>query len=956
MISTGASEWVPLRRTAIVFAVLGVALAVFGLGGIGGQDATRGVSDASFVVFSTWAALVCFRTARLRPRGRRLPWWLLGGAASCYAVGNLIWFYYQVLAPETQTYPGPADVFYVAVVPFAVGAMLTLPSRSLSAAGRARSIADGAIVGAALFFISWILVVGPLVGQLGEASWNYLAVYLYYPLTDILVISVATGVAVRAAGRERLPMLLVATGFVAIACADTGISYLALQGREAAGTGLDLGWTYGYMLLALAALTPVGEDVTGGRADPRALVRELLPYVPVGAVVVVAATNPSRLTDGVLVGVLVAVMVLIVVRHMLTLADNIRLTGHLEDLVRLRTQDLEQLSRRHQSILDGAGEGIVGIDGPGRVTFANPAAASLLGREPADLVGSGFHALTRPHGADGEPIDELDDPVARALADGVTRTLSEITYRRADGAGFAVELTVAPAHSDEVGSGGVLMFRDVTERRAVDKMKDEFVSVVSHELRTPLTSLRGALGLLQGGLLDVPPTAQRMMRIAVESTDRLIRLINDILDVERIAAGKLALKRQVCPAADLIGRAVVEMRGLADQAEVRLDVGPVAGSVDADRDRIAQTLINLLSNAIKFSPAGGVVSLTAAEEDGAVGFRVSDQGPGIPPAQLDAVFGRFAQLDSSDTREKEGSGLGLAICRGIVEQHGGRIWAESELGHGATLQFTLPRVDVTAPPRVTPGQDESGPTVLVCEDDSPTREVIGELLRAHGYSVVGVASGEEAVALARRTAPAAVLMDLTLPGMDGMAALSALRAGEGTRDVPVLIVSGTEPGGVPPPDVAAWLTKPLDFAGLLTAVDDAVVDAEAQPCVVVVEDDPALTHVLVALFAEHGVVAVPAHTTRDALRLSHELAPDLLLLDLLMPDNDGFTFVDWLREDPRLCRVPLVVYSALDLDEQDKQRLRLGPTEFFTKARTNPEEVERHVLELLDTVVTGAAR
>jgi CheY-like chemotaxis protein len=192
--------------------------------------------------------------------------------------------------------------------------------------------------------------------------------------------------------------------------------------------------------------------------------------------------------------------------------------------------------------------------------------------------------------------------------------------------------------------------------------------------------------------------------------------------------------------------------------------------------------------------------------------------------------------------------------------------------------------------------------------------------------------------------------------MDGMTALRALRADEVTRDVPVLIVSGTEPGGPTPPDVAAWLTKPLDLAGLLRALDDAITDAETRPCVLVVEDDPALTDVLVALFAEHRVVAVPALTTRDALRLSYEIAPDLLLLDLLMPDHDGFTFVDWLREDPRLCRIPLVVYSALDLDEQDKQRLRLGPTEFFTKGRTNPEEVERQVLELLDTVVTGAAR
>lgn len=953
----GASEWAPFRRAAIVFAIIGAALAVFGLGGFGGQDATRAVSDASFVVFSTLAAIACFRAVKRRPRGRRLPWWLLGCAASCYAVGNLVWFYYQVLAPETQTYPGPADIFFVAVVPFAVGAMLTLPERSLSTAGRVRAIADGLIVGVALLFISWSLVLESLFDQLGTASWIYLAVYLYYPLSDILIISVATGVAVRAAGRERLPMLLIATAFVAIACADTGISYLALQGREAAGSGLDLGWTYGYMLLALAALTPVAENVADDRADPRVLIRELLPYVPVAVVLVVRVSDPSRLTDPVLGVLMVSVVVLLVVRHLLTLADNIRLTGHLEDLVRLRTQDLEQLTRRHQSILDGAGEGIVGVDESGRVTFANLAAVGLLGRSSDELVGSSFHALTRPHGADGEPIAQAEDPVTLALAEGATRTLSDMTFHRADGAGFAVELTVSPVHGKEGGSGGVLMVRDVTARREVDRMKEEFVSVVSHELRTPLTSLRGALGLLQEGMLvGIPPAAQRMMNIAVSSTDRLIRLINDILDVERIAAGKLVLKPQVWPAVVLIDRAVAEMGGLADQAGVRLEIGTVTGIVDADRDRIMQTLANLLSNAIKFSPSGATVTVTATERDDAILFSVADQGPGIPPDKLETVFGRFAQLDSSDVREKEGSGLGLAISQGIVQQHGGRIWAESRVGHGTTMLFTLPKVTIAEAPRDTPREIVPGQTVLVCDDDAQTREVVGELLRAHGYSVVSVPSGEEALALARENAPAAVLMDLTMPGMDGMSAIRALHDQEETREVPVLILSGTGPDGPTPPDVTAWLTKPLDFTRLLTALDDAIVDAEPRPCVLVVEDDPALSHVLVALFAEHDVVAVPALTTRDALRLSYEVAPDLLLLDLLMPDYDGFTLVDWLRNDPQLCRVPLVVYSALDLDEKDKARLWLGPTEFFTKARTNPEEVERQVLELLDTVVTGAAR
>jgi PAS domain S-box-containing protein len=945
--------------TAIGCLVVGVALVAFEVADVGGEAAGRAVTDASLVVFAVLAAFACFRAARSRAPERRLPWWLLGAGAVSYAVGNTVWFYYQVLAPENQPFPGPSDVFYVAAVPFAVAAMLVLPSRALSSAASARAIADGLIVGTALLFISWILVIGPLLEQRDQTGWNYLAVLLYYSVTDIVIISIACSLAVRAAGRERVPMFLVAAAFAAIACADTGLAYLALQGKDASGTGLDLGWTFGYLLLVLAALTPVGQETSDNRADPRAPVRELLPYAPVVVVLVLVGSSPSRLTNGVLVGLLLAMLALLVVRHMLTLADNIMLTGHLEDLVRGRTQELEQLTHRHTSILDGAGEGIVGLDRSGRLTFANPAAAALLGRSADELVGRSFHEVTDPRGLDGEPIPAELDPIAEALADGQIRTVTDETYRRADGTDLSVELTVAPSRDADEVTGAVLMFRDVTERRAVDRMKDEFVSVVSHELRTPLTSLRGALGLLQGGLLEeAPPKAQRMVHIAVESTDRLIRLINDILDVERIASGGLALHRQAWPAANLVGRAVAEMRGLAAEAEVHVEIGAVVGTVDADADRIVQTIANLLSNAIKFSPPQGTVRIATEEQDNVVLFCVSDEGAGIPPDQSEAVFGRFAQVDASDTREKEGSGLGLAISRGIVEQHGGRIWVQSEPGIGATLCFTLPVVGTSAKPETTPDTDRSRPSVLVCEDDLATRTVISDLLSSHGYAVLAAASGEEALTLAAQQIPAAVLMDLTLPGLDGWTAIAGLRADERTHDVPVLIVSGSQPGPAPVP-VAAWLTKPLDVAGLLAALEGAIAagdPGDPRPCVLIVEDDPALTQVLAALFAEHGVMAVHAHTARDALRLSRDIAPDLLLLDLLLPDSDGFALVDWLREDPRLCRVPLVVYSALELDEDDRERLRLGPTEFFTKARTNPEEVERQVLALLDAVVTGATR
>jgi signal transduction histidine kinase len=239
--------------------------------------------------------------------------------------------------------------------------------------------------------------------------------------------------------------------------------------------------------------------------------------------------------------------------------------------------------------------------------------------------------------------------------------------------------------------------QDVTEQRAVERMKDEFVSVVSHELRTPLTSIRGALGLLAGGALGpLTDKAQRMAEVAMISSERLSRLINDILDVERMEAGELTLQLASCCADDLVSVSTGEMSAMAADAGVTLRVSSADGSVWADRDRIAQALTNLLSNAIKFSSRGGEVTLSAVPSEGWVTFTVADQGRGIPGDQLEAVFDRFQQVDSSDARDKNGTGLGLPISRGIVEQHGGLIQVTSTPGKGATFSFTLP-ADMSPP-------------------------------------------------------------------------------------------------------------------------------------------------------------------------------------------------------------------------------------------------------------------
>lgn len=240
--------------------------------------------------------------------------------------------------------------------------------------------------------------------------------------------------------------------------------------------------------------------------------------------------------------------------------------------------------------------------------------------------------------------------------------------------------------------------RDVTERREIDRMKDEFVSVVSHELRTPLTAIRGSLGLLQNGARGtLLGKAQRWVEIAVTNTDRLGRLINDILDIERIESGQVALEKKPCDVAEIIDQVAVLMRDMAERAGVTLVTAPVPACLWADPDRIMQILTNLVSNAIKFSSEGGTVELTAHLQGEQILFRVRDQGRGIPADKLETIFERFEQVDTSDSRAKGGTGLGLAICRSIAQQHDGRIWTESILGEGSTFFLTLPTLQEERP-------------------------------------------------------------------------------------------------------------------------------------------------------------------------------------------------------------------------------------------------------------------
>ncbi len=363
---------------------------------------------------------------------------------------------------------------------------------------------------------------------------------------------------------------------------------------------------------------------------------------------------------------------------------------------------LHLATRQRELILESVGDGIYGIDMEGNLTFINEAGARALGYAADELAGRDIHEIIHHSHADGTPYSKSSSPILQAMRRCESIRMRDEVFWRHDGAAIPVEYSANPLMDSGRISGMVVAFQDVSERRRLEKMKDEFISTVSHELRTPLTSLRASLGLISSGSLDKRPEKQRqMIDMAITNSDRLIRLVNDILDFDSVERGRLPLHRQPVEAIDLLRRAADVAYTSAAQARIAFRIEAPLAPVFADEDRILQVLNELVCNAIKFSPADTILRLSAQpapstgsatgpQAFGEVCFVVEDQGRGITPEKLDRIFERFQQGDSSDSRALGGTGLGLALCRSIVEQHGGRIWAESTVGKGSKFLFTLP--------------------------------------------------------------------------------------------------------------------------------------------------------------------------------------------------------------------------------------------------------------------------
>ncbi len=374
---------------------------------------------------------------------------------------------------------------------------------------------------------------------------------------------------------------------------------------------------------------------------------------------------------------------------------------------------LREAERRWRSLFESTNLAVISLDTSGTINAANPFFLKLTGYTASDVIGQNWFDLF----VSADQIQKQQQLFQANLKQEFYPSVqNKILIKSGEQKIINWSITLLRNPKGDI-IGVTSIGEDVTQRQAVEKLKDEFISIVSHELRTPLTSIRGSLGLLATGVMDNEPVAmKRMIEIASIDTERLVRLVNDILDLEKLETGRLSLVRDWCDVADLMHRAIAVMESSAQEAAVQLIVQPVSMQIWVAPDRIIQTLTNLLSNAIKFSSPHNPVWLTAelqgvgVREHGSLGtwdhenveasthlpihshilFSVKDQGRGIPTDKLESIFGRFQQVDVSDSRDKGGTGLGLAICKSIVQQHGGQIWVESFWGKGSTFFFTLP--------------------------------------------------------------------------------------------------------------------------------------------------------------------------------------------------------------------------------------------------------------------------
>lgn len=604
---------------------------------------------------------------------------------------------------------------------------------------------------------------------------------------------------------------------------------------------------------------------------------------------------------------------------------------------------------------------IVTLDTQHRVISCNPAFLQLYGYEEPEVVGQHLDDLITTEESKAQAVQytqqALDHRAVRAIAQ----------RRRKDGTMVDVEVLGVPVLVDGTLVGMMGLYHDITEllaaRRAAEtasEAKSQFLAAMSHELRTPLNAIIGYSEMLQEDAADAEQSAFIPDLQRIHSAGRhLLTLINDVLDLSKIEAGRMELHLQTFDLGQTIDDVATTIQPLVAKNDndlvVEADGG--VGMMHSDQTRVRQVLLNLLSNACKFTERGTItlqaVRTPAADGEEWVTIRVHDTGIGMTPDQLGRVFHAFAQAEASTASKYGGTGLGLAISRRFCQMMGGEITVESEVGSGTTFIVRLPvRVgsrDGGAAPSAGAGAAEplaagSAGTVLVIDDDPTSRALVRRVLGREGYRVEEAPDGESGLRVARELRPDVITLDVMMPGLDGWSVLGLLKEDPDVADIPVvmLTIADEEQLGYAL-GASEYLMKPIARDRLVAVLRKHGRRGDARQ-VLVVEDDTATRAVLRRMLGQEGWLVDEAENGNVALARLAGRTPDLILLDLMMPEMDGFEFLDALRGVPAWQRIPVVVLTAKDLSVEERRRLNGGVARVVRKR--SPD----NAAELLDEV------
>lgn len=628
---------------------------------------------------------------------------------------------------------------------------------------------------------------------------------------------------------------------------------------------------------------------------------------------------------------------------------ELSLLKHNENIQSLM-RDSQASEARIQAVFDNVIDGIVTINAKGIIQTINPATTQLFGYSEQELIGQNIKILMPdPYQSEHDGYLEHYAQTGEKHIIGVGR---EVEGKRQDGHTFPLELSVTEIKlSDETLFVGIL--RDITDRKAAEKTKAEFISTVSHELRTPLTSIRGSIGLLKGLMAkQLDEKSQQLLNIAHNNTERLLMLINDILDMSKIESGKMDFHFNQLNVRSFLETALDANQGFASQHQVTLQLENHAENafLHADEGRMMQVMNNLISNACKFAPNNSIVTINAIRRGHNIRISVTDHGSGIPKSLAPKIFDKFTQADSSDTRKVGGTGLGLNITKLMVEKHNGRISFVSEEGVGTTFYFDIPELIVNQAEIDIPDSGKSVQRILICEDEPDIASLLRLILAQSGFDSDIAHNAAEAEKLLEENEYSAMTLDIMLPDKDGTELFADIRENARTQNLPVVFVSSKAKQAydemseaLRDQSQAQWLNKPIEQDQLVSFVQRAISGkSDEVKHILHVEDDKDIQQMISMLLNDDYVVHCANNLleARDILSQKHF---DVVLLDIGLPDGSGLTLIDEIREQTPTPKV--VIFSADDIKISQTNN-QVSAT--LVKSKTTNDELVEKIKQLTD--------